>query len=689
MADVELSSSNIEKSFPISTSRLGVRKAEVSSMKRNMAAIMALMLAVLTLFGCSSSKSTSDDVVHIGILQYVEHQSLTAARKGFVDELKKEGYVDGDNIVIDYENAQGDQSNLQTISTNLIANNDLVLGIATPAAQTLANLSTNVPVLFTAVTDPVSAKLVDSMENPGGIATGTSDMSPISKQVELLQKVMPNVKKVGIMYTTNERNSEVQVEEAKEAFAKAGIEVITKGISSTNDVQDTAKSLMSQTEVLFIPTDNMIVSAISLITELSKETKIPVVGGSADVVEQGVLFTYGANYEALGRQTAKLAIRILEGEDVSDVAAEYPERLNVVTNDEMAETLGIDLSSIENDTTESSSDTTETSTSASSSTTKTSSSSTPTQTSDSSSTNGWLDIVLSAISQGLLWSIMAIGVFITFRILDIADLSAEGSFPLGAASTAIMIVNGINPLIATIGGFVAGMIAGAVSGFMHTKMKIPALLTGIITLTALYSINLLVLGSANVSLAGQETLVTLMTSALNLSKLYAVILIGVIFVALVIILLVVLLNTQVGLALRATGDNIAMGEANGIKVDRMKILGYMISNGLIALAGSLLAQNNGYADMNMGTGTIVNGLASIILAEVIVKYLPLGKRLWSIVLGSILYRLVLVIILAMNVDAQMLKLASAILLALILYVPEIRNKLHIKPSKTLTPGGED
>lgn len=657
-------------------------------MKRNMAAIMALMLAVLTLFGCSSSKSTSDDVVHIGILQYVEHQSLTAARKGFVDELKKEGYVDGDNIAIDYENAQGDQSNLQTISTNLIANNDLVLGIATPAAQTLANLSTDVPVLFTAVTDPVSAKLVDSMENPGGIATGTSDMSPISKQVELLQKVMPNVKKVGIMYTTNERNSEVQVEEAKEAFAKAGIEVITKGISSTNDVQDTTKSLMSQTEVLFIPTDNMIVSAISLITELSKEMKVPVVGGSADVVDQGVLFTYGANYEALGRQTAKLAVRIIKGEDVSKVAAEYPKALNVVANDDMAKTLGIDLSSIENEATKASTDDSEKASTQASSTAKAN----PTKTSNKSAkkaSNAWIDIILTAISQGLLWAIMAIGVFITFRILDIADLSAEGSFPLGAASTAIMIVNGINPLLATIGGFVAGMLAGAVAGFLHTKMKIPALLTGIIVLTALYSVNLLVLGSANVSLVGQETLVTVMTSALSLSKLYAVILIGVIFVALVILLLVVLLNTQMGLALRATGDNLAMGEANGIKVDRMKILGYMVSNGLIALAGSLLAQNNGYADMNMGTGTIVNGLASIILAEVIVKYLPLGKRLWSIVLGSILYRLVLVIILAMNVDAQMLKLASAVLLALILYVPEIRNKLHIKPSKTLTPGGND
>ena len=648
---------------------------------------MAVMLAALTLGGCSSSKNANKDVVHIGILQYVEHPSLSAARKGFVAELKKEGYVDGKNLKLDYENAQGDQSNLQTISTNLLSNNDLVLGIATPAAQTLSNLSTDVPVLFTAVTDPVSAKLVKTMEKPEGIATGTSDMSPISKQVELLQKVMPNVKKVGIMYTTNERNSEVQVEEAQKEFAKAGIDVLTKGISSTNDVQDTAKSLMSQTQVLFIPTDNMIVSAISLITELSKEMKVPVVGGSADIVEQGVLFTYGANYEALGRQTAKLAVRIIKGEDVSKVSAEYPKTLNVVANDDMAKTLGIDLTSIKDESTEASSEESQTATADSSKVTT----ATPKKSSqsDKKASNAWFDIILTAISQGLLWAIMAIGVFITFRILDIADLSAEGSFPLGAASTAIMIVNGINPLIATIGGFVAGMLAGAVAGFLHTKMKIPALLTGIIVLTALYSVNLLVLGSANVSLAGQTTLVTVLTSALSLSKLNAVILIGVIFVALVILLLVVLLNTQLGLALRATGDNLAMGEANGIKVDRMKIFGYMISNGLIALAGSLLAQNNGYADMNMGTGTIVNGLASIILAEVIVKYLPLGKRLWSIVLGSILYRLVLVIILAMNVDAQMLKLASAVLLALILYVPEIRNKLHIKPSKTLTPGGNE
>lgn len=298
-----------------------------------------------------------------------------------------------------------------------------------------------------------------------------------------------------------------------------------------------------------------------------------------------------------------------------------------------------------------------------------------------------LDIVLSGISQGLLWSIMAIGVFITFRILDIADLSAEGTFPMGAAVCALCIMHDINPILATFCGMLGGMLAGFVSGIMHTKMKIPALLTGIITLTGLYSVNLLILGSSNVYLSTHETIVT-MVAKLGLDRTSSVLLIGSIFVVLVILILYLFLNTQLGLALRATGDNVAMGQANGIKVDRMKILGYMIGNGLIALSGALLAQNNGYADLNMGVGTIVIGLASIILAEVIIKHLPLGKRLWSLVLGSVIYRLIIVFILTTDIEAQMIKLVSAILLAGILYIPELRNKLGVRPSKTLTKEGD-
>ena len=312
-------------------------------MKKFLVSMMAVLTAVL-LVACSNASNKK--IVHVGVLQYVEHPSLSAARKGFIEELKKEGYVDGKNIKIDYQNAQGDQSNLQTISQSLIEDNDLMLAIATPAAQSLSSLTKDKPILFTAVTDPVSAKLVKSMDNVGSNVTGTSDMSPINKQVELLKKVLPNTKKVGIMYTTSERNSEVQVEEAKKYFKKAGIETVVKGISSTNDIQDTAKSLMSQTEVIFIPTDNTIVSAINTLVDLSKETKIPVVGGDAGSVEKGVLFTYGTNYEALGRQTGKLAGRVIRGEKIKDVDAEYPKTLNVVINHDMAKELGIDMSSI-------------------------------------------------------------------------------------------------------------------------------------------------------------------------------------------------------------------------------------------------------------------------------------------------------------------------------------------------------
>ncbi|MGQ7330556.1 ABC transporter permease [Streptococcus suis] len=292
-----------------------------------------------------------------------------------------------------------------------------------------------------------------------------------------------------------------------------------------------------------------------------------------------------------------------------------------------------------------------------------------------------MDIILSSISQGLLWSIMAIGVYLTFRILDIADLTAEGAYPLGAAVCATGIVNGLNPLVSTFLALFAGMIAGLVSGLLHTKMKIPALLTGIVTLTGLYSINLKILGKANVALLKQVTLVTQLQD-LGLSKINAVLLIGAVFVVAVILLLTLLFNTQIGLAIRSTGDNIPMSEANGINVDKMKIYGYMLSNGLIALCGALLTQNNGYADLNSGTGTIVIGLASVIIAEVVLRNLRLGWRLVSVALGSVIYRLIILAILEIpGMDADLVKLFSAILLAVVLYVPELQKKLNIRCPK--------
>jgi putative ABC transport system permease protein len=288
-----------------------------------------------------------------------------------------------------------------------------------------------------------------------------------------------------------------------------------------------------------------------------------------------------------------------------------------------------------------------------------------------------MSIILSSISQGLLWSIMAIGVYLTFRILDIADLTAEGSFPLGAAVCASLIVTGLSPLFATFIALFCGMLAGVVSGLLHTKLKIPALLTGILTMTGLYSINLRIMGKANITLLGKETLLRTVQSY-GLTSRTSVLIVGLLASLLVIFLLYLFFNTETGLAIRSTGDNEAMSEANGIHTNAMKIIGYMLSNGLIALSGALIAQNNSYADIGMGIGTIVIGLASVIIGEVLFHQLSFAKRLLTIVIGSIVYRLIIDLVLQLGIDPQDIKLFSALILAIALSTPLIKKKSKVK-----------
>ena len=296
-----------------------------------------------------------------------------------------------------------------------------------------------------------------------------------------------------------------------------------------------------------------------------------------------------------------------------------------------------------------------------------------------------LDVIASSFTQGLLWAVMAVGVYITFRLLDIADLSAEGVFPLGAAVSASIIsmehsqeLAPYLPFLATIAAFFAGSIAGFVAGLIHTKLNIPPLLTGILVLTGLYSINLNNMdGRPNIALLGKTTIFTGLQQATGLDKNTVVAIVTLVILLLIIGLLVLFLHTEIGLALRATGDNDKMSEANGINTNRMKIVGYMIGNGLIGLSGAMLAQNNGFADIGMGTGTIVIGLASVIIAEVVVPNLSLGKRLTTVILGSFVYRLIIDTILNqpfVTVKATDLRLFQALLLMLVLYLPEFKKQ---------------
>lgn len=296
-----------------------------------------------------------------------------------------------------------------------------------------------------------------------------------------------------------------------------------------------------------------------------------------------------------------------------------------------------------------------------------------------------LDVIASSFTQGLLWAVMAVGVYITFRLLDIADLSAEGVFPLGAAVSASIIsmeygqeLAPFIPFLATIAAFFAGSIAGLAAGLIHTKLNIPPLLTGILILTGLYSINLNIMdGRPNIALLGKTTIFSGLQAATGLDKNAVVEIVTLIILLIIISLLVLFLHTEIGLALRATGDNDKMSEANGINTNRMKIVGYMIGNGLIGLSGAMLAQNNGFADIGMGTGTIVIGLASVIIAEVVVPNLSLGKRLTTVILGSFVYRLIIDTILNqpfVEVKATDLRLFQALLLMLVLYLPEFKKQ---------------
>ena len=288
-----------------------------------------------------------------------------------------------------------------------------------------------------------------------------------------------------------------------------------------------------------------------------------------------------------------------------------------------------------------------------------------------------LDLVLSTVSQGLLWAIMALGVFLTFRVLDIADLSVEGTFPLGAAVAATLIDAGHSVWFAMLIALIAGCIGGTVTALLTTKLKIPALLSGILTMIGLYSVNLMIMGKANVPLLRAETVFTLTENLFGVSSVVATLIVGLVATVIVGAIMYWFFGTVLGTAIRATGCNPQMARAQGINTNVMVILGLLISNGLVALSGALVAQSNGFADVGMGTGTIVIGLASVIIGEVLFGTRSCKNWLISVVLGSVVYRAVIAIVLELGMPPNDLKLFTAVLVAIALSLPLIKNKFAI------------
>ena len=311
--------------------------------------LTAALLAASLLGGCSIYKTSGESlkskkVIKIGISQIIEHPALDSARKGFIDALKSKGFEDGKNLKIDFQNAQGDIPTAQSIASNFVSKKeDMILAISTQCAQSAYNATKTTPILITAVTDPVKAGIAKSLDKPGTNVTGTSDNVPIDKQFELLKKLVPNAKNVGILYNTSESNSEIQVEEAKKASGKFGLNIITSGITNVNDVPQSLNSLISKIDVLFVPTDNAVVSSMPIISSACFKKNIPIIGAESGSVKSGAVACMGIDYYKLGYQTGLCAVDIINGKKPQDTPITLLNEMQLTINTDAVKKLNITI----------------------------------------------------------------------------------------------------------------------------------------------------------------------------------------------------------------------------------------------------------------------------------------------------------------------------------------------------------
>ncbi|MGR6835178.1 ABC transporter substrate binding protein [Syntrophomonas erecta] len=308
------------------------------------------MLLFSLVSGCGANKTPQDanadqeGKLKIGIVQIVEHPSLNTIRESFVNELAEKGYQDGDNIIIDYQNAQGDQTNLKTICQKFVNNQyDLIVAIATPSAQAAVGETKDIPVLFSACTDPLEAGLVRNMEKPGGNVTGTSDAVSAEKIMELAQRITPNIKTIGALYNSSETNSISVINNLKEYAKNNGLTVVEATVTNSSEVQQAATSLTSKVDTIFSPIDNTIASAMPVVSQVANKAKIPVYVGADSMVKDGGLATYGINYPVLGQETAHMAVEILKGKNPGDMAVKTMTDIDIYINTATAQAIGITI----------------------------------------------------------------------------------------------------------------------------------------------------------------------------------------------------------------------------------------------------------------------------------------------------------------------------------------------------------
>jgi putative ABC transport system permease protein len=630
--------------------------------------VLRLVAAAVAVLAAGCKPDTESPRHVIGYAQVSSSAPLDESRDGFFQALTDSGYIRDSTITILERNAQGDIASLALIMSDFLQQGVThVATISSVATQAALKSVTDRPIIFGAVANPyiIGAGTSPSSHRPN--VTGAEIPLPVDSAVVLAHEAFPSVATWGTLYDPADPFAEFYLVKARAGAAAAGVRLITAACTSPGDIAAGIQALKAKGAggVVQIPSV-MVGGAFSAVVKSTRQANIPLVATSTSL--RGAPIALGMSFYANGYAMGTIMIRVMRGENPANIPFEISTKRSLFVDLNAAREYGVTVPAAIV--------TRADSVFGGEASVRAAVSGSAQQVPVRRGSNPF-EFWLVAITQGLAFAALAWGVYISSRVLRFADITPDGSFTLGAAVAASLIVGGSDPLTATLVAVAAGMIAGYVTGVLHTRLGVKDLLAGILVMTALYSVNLHVMGKSNISLLDIDTLVQHVHRIIPASAGWSDdTSLGVLFLAVTIVLgalLIWYLRTDFGMAMRAVGDNPAMIIAQGVDKRRMVELGLAIANGLVAFSGALIAQQQGFADVAMGVGTLVAGMAAVIMGETLLfNKRSLGLTILMVAAGSILFRGMVSLALRLGLNPIDLKLATAAFVLAALALPKLR-----------------
>jgi len=628
------------------------------------------LLRILPLFLPIACGTNADKpLIVIGFAQVSSTAALDEARDGFFKALADSGFIRDSTITVLERNAQGDIPTLSLIMNDFLQQGAThVATNSSVATQAALKAIKDRPIIFGAVANPYVIGAGTSPTNHRPNVTGAEIPLPVDSAFVLAHEAFPDVKVWGTLYDPADPFAEFYLEKARSGAAAAGVRLITAACTGTGDIGSGIQALKAQGAggVVQIPSV-MISGAFAAVVKSTRQANLPLVSTSTSF--KGAPLAVGLSFYANGYDQGLIMIRVLRGENPATIPFQTASVRKLFVDLNSAREYGLDIPPAIIARADSVFGAKPSTTTAGGATVALP----PTPRRRGNPFEFWL----VALTQGLAFAALAWGVYISSRVLRFADITPDGSFTLGAALTASLIVGGTDPMLATLAAILSGMVAGYVTGVLHTRLGVKDLLAGILVMTALYSVNLHVMGKSNISLLDIGTLVERVHRVIPGSEAWSDDMsLGVLFLVITVVLgaiLVWYLRTDFGMAMRAVGDNPAMITAQGVDRRRMIELGLAIANGLVAFSGALIAQQQGFADISMGVGALVAGMAAVIMGETLRFNLRgLGLTIMMVAAGSILFRAMVALALRMGLNPIDLKIATAAFVLLALALPRLR-----------------